>query len=239
MRIEVISTVDEVMIEHIKHKTVIVIDVLRASSTIATALAHGATKVIPVDTIGQANLFRQEGYLLAGERYGKKVIGFPFTNSPIEMTQAPLKGNALVLTTTNGTRAIQKSWKAASTLIGSFLNSNACAQLAMQLKRDLTILCAGSRQQFSFEDGLCAGYIVSLIEAQVPHLFVNDLGKTLSAAYRYVDEHLPAVLKTSAAGKRLVQSGQEDDVAYCAQKDIYSFVPTLVEDAIIIPADPF
>ena len=119
MKLEVVSQVDEVKVEEIKHKTVIVIDVLRASSTIATALAYGAAKVIPVETIGQARGFQGSQFTLAGERYGKKIMGFPLSNSPTELAVAPLTGQSLILTTTNGTRAIQKSCKASSILIGS------------------------------------------------------------------------------------------------------------------------
>lgn len=234
MKIEVVSRVDEVKIEEIKHKTVIVIDVLRASSTITTALAHGAAEVIPVETIGQARGFQGDQYILAGERYGKKVIGFPYSNSPIEMTQAPLTGNSLVLTTTNGTKAIHKCWKASSILIGCFLNGATCAQMALQLKKDITILCSGSRQKFALEDGVCAGYIVACITQQVSNLFINDLGKALLSSYEYHKDQLSEVLKTSATGQRLLSWGNESDVEFCAQKDLYPFVPRVKEESIIL-----
>lgn len=234
MKIEVVSRVDEVKVEEIKHKTVIVIDVLRASSTIVTALAHGAVEVIPVETIGQARHLQGDHLVFAGERYGKKVVGFPFTNSPTEMTTAPLNGNSLVLTTTNGTRAIQKSWKADSILISSFLNGIACAKMAMQLKRDVTILCSGSRQKFAFEDGLCAGYLLSYMVHQSPELLINDLGKALLAAYEYCKDQLPEILKTTATGRRLMTAGYEADILFCAQRDIYPFVPILKDESIIV-----
>lgn len=233
MKIEVVPTVDEVKLEHIKHRTVIVIDVFRASSTIAAALAHGANEVIPVETVGQARVYERDGYVLAGERYGKKIVGFPFANSPTEMTTASLNGCSLVLTTTNGTRAIQKSWKAADVLIGSFLNGTACAALAMRFKRDLTILCAGSRQQFSLEDGLCAGYIASIVTSIDSRATVNDFGKAMTAAYQFHQHDLPAILKSTMTGKRLVQAGYEADLAFCAQKDHYELAPILRQNAIV------
>ena len=234
MKIEVVSRVDEVKVEEIKHKTVIVIDVLRASSTIATALAHGAAEVIPVETIGQARCFHGDQYILAGERYGKKVMGFPFSNSPTEMTTAPLSGNSLILTTTNGTKAIQKCWKASYILIGSFLNGAACANMALQLKKDITILCSGSRQKFAFEDGLCAGYICSRITHKQPDVLLNDLGKALTAAYEYYKDDLTETLKTTATGQRLLAAKNEADIQFCAQKDIYPFVPMIKEESITI-----
>ncbi len=234
MKIEVVCKVDEVKFDEIKHKTVIVIDVLRSSSTITTALAHGVSEVIPVETIGQARMYKEEQFLLAGERYGKKVFGFPFTNSPTEMTKAPLHGHSLVLTTTNGTRAIHKSWKADAILIGSFLNGSACAQMALQLRKDITILCAGTRQQFALEDGICSGYLVSLLKQGVPDLVINDLGMAMLASYECYKNDLFHVLRTTTTGKRLVQAGNEEDISFCAQQDLYSFVPTLRNESIIV-----
>lgn len=234
MKIEVVCKVDEVKYEEIKQKTVIVIDVLRASSTIAAALAHGASEVIPVETIGQARMYKGEEFLLAGERYGKRVSGFPLTNSPTEMTNTPLHGHSLVLTTTNGTRAIHKSWKADAILIGSFLNGLACAQMAHQMRKDVTILCAGSRQQFALEDGLCAGYLVSLLQQQVPGVIINDFGLAMLASYHGYKHDLIQVLRTTATGKRLVQAGNEEDIDFCAQQNLYSFVPTVRNESIIV-----
>lgn len=234
MKIEVVCKVDEVKFDEIKHRTVIVIDVLRASSTIAAALAHGASEVIPVETIGQARMYKGEQYILAGERYGKRVCGFPLTNSPTEMTNAPLHGHSLVLTTTNGTRAIHKSWKADTILIGSFLNGLACAKMAQQLRKDITILCAGSRQQFALEDGICSGYLLSLLQQGVPELIINDFGMAMLAAFHGYKNNLFQVLRTTATGKRLVQAGNEEDIGFCAQQDLYSFVPTLRSESIIV-----
>lgn len=234
MKIEVVSKVDEVKFDEINHKTVIVIDVLRASSTIVAALAHGASEVIPVETIGQARSYQGEQYILAGERYGKRVSGFPLTNSPTEMANTPLNGHSLVLTTTNGTRAIHKSWKADAILIGSFLNGLACARMAHQLRKDITILCAGSRQEFALEDGICSGYLVSLLQQTISDLIINDFGLAMLASYQGYKNDLFQVLRTTATGKRLVQAGNEEDIDFCAQKDLYSFVPTVRTESIIV-----
>ncbi len=234
MKVEVVSQVDELKQEEIKNRTVIVIDVLRASSTVVTALAQGVAEVIPVETIGQARHYQGERYLLAGERYGKKIAGFPFSNSPTEMCSAPLKGNCLVLTTTNGTRAIQKSLKAEAVLIGCFLNGKSCADLALRFRRDLTLLCAGSRQKFALEDGLAAGYILSLISSQHPEICMNDLGLAMLAAYEFHKGHLTQTLQETATGKRLLGAGNLADIEYAAQKDVYSLVPILKEESLII-----
>lgn len=234
MKVDVIATVDEVKVEDIKNKTVIVLDILRATSTIVTALAHKAKRVIPVETIGQARQYREEDQLLAGERYCKRVAGFPFTNSPTEMSSSQIEGKTIVLTTTNGTRAIQKSIKAARVLIGSFLNGPTVARLAIELRRDITILCAGSRQKFALEDGLCAGYLLNEMTQLVSDLCIDDFGESMLAAFKYYEDQLPAVMHTTATGKRLVAVGSVDDIVFCSQKDVYSFVPVLKENAILI-----
>lgn len=234
MKVDVVSQVDEIKMEEIKHRTVIVIDVLRASSTVVTALANGAIEVIPVETVGQARQFQGSRYLLAGERYGKRIAGFPYTNSPTELSSTPLVDNSLVLTTTNGTRAIHKSLKADAVLIGSFLNGKACAELAQQFRRDVTILCAGSRQKFALEDGLAAGYITSLISQKIPDLCINDLGQAMVAAYEVHKDQLPKTLQETATGKRLVQAGNLVDIEYCAQKDLYPLVPFLKDESLTV-----
>lgn len=234
MKVDVVSQVDELKLDEVKNRTVIVIDVLRASSTVITALAQGAEEVIPVETIGQARQHQGNHYLLAGERYGKKIMGFPFSNSPTEMCSAPLSGNSLILTTTNGTRAIQKSLKAEAVLIGAFLNGKACADLALQLRRDLTLLCAGSRQKFALEDGLAAGYILSQMLQNYSDICTNDLGKAMCAAYQFHKDHLTETLQETATGKRLMHAGNFADIEYSAQKDLYSFVPILKNEALLI-----
>ncbi|MBP1934171.1 2-phosphosulfolactate phosphatase [Ammoniphilus resinae] len=234
MKVDVVSNVDEVKWEDIKNKAIIVIDVLRATSTIITALAYGAKEVIPVETLGQARQYRGEQYLLAGERYSKRVSGFPYANSPTEIQQAPLQGATLVLTTTNGTRAIQKSLKAELIAIGSFLNGTACANWASANQKDLTILCSGSRGKFALEDGMAAGYILNRMNENGIDLQIDDLGQAMMAAYEHNKDLLPEVMQTTATGHRLLQNGYLNDILFCAQRDCFSFVPIVSDHAIVI-----
>ena len=234
MKVEVVSNVEEVKWEDIKNKTVIVIDVLRATSTIITALACGAREVIPVETLGQARQYRGEQYLLAGERYSKRVSGFPYANSPTEIQQAPLQGSTLVLTTTNGTRAIQKSLKADRVAIGSFLNGSACANWAIATQKDLPILCSGTRGKFALEDGMAAGYILNQMKESTLDLRIDDFGEAMIAAYEQHKDRLPEVLQTTATGNRLVQNGYLDDILFCAERDRFRFVPIVQDNAIVI-----
>ncbi|WP_281886645.1 2-phosphosulfolactate phosphatase [Paenibacillus sp. YYML68] len=160
MHIEVIPTVNEARADDLLHKTVIAIDVLRATSTMLAALASGCRSIVPVETVNQALTLQQEGELLAGERFCKRIPGFQLGNSPLEFTPDAVGGKTVIMTTTNGTRAIQKSQKAAHVLIGGLLNAEACAREAARLSHEIVIVCAGTQDVFALEDGLCAGLLV-------------------------------------------------------------------------------
>ncbi|GAB7386815.1 2-phosphosulfolactate phosphatase family protein [Bacillaceae bacterium] len=234
MKIEVIAKADEVRQEDLVQKTVIVVDVLRASSTIVTALAAGCKEVIPVETIGQAFHYPHNEAILAGERYGKKIAGFSLNNSPTQMRLEPsLPGKTLVLTTTNGTRAIQKAAKGETILIGCFLNAADCAETAVALRRDITILCAGSRNEFSLEDALGAGCLIAEIKKRDAQAATNDCGEVLLLAYWQAQDRLAEHLLQSATGKRLLQAGFQQDVSFCAQRNAYSLTPVLKNQRII------
>jgi 2-phosphosulfolactate phosphatase len=228
MQIDVFSTVGEVRSEDLTQKTVIVIDVLRATSTIVSALANGSVAIHPMETVGQARAFAMEDTLLGGERFCKKIQGFDLGNSPLEYSPSVVAERRIVFTTTNGTRAIHKSLRGETILAGSFLNGNACANKALQLKKDVVIVCAGTKDHFALEDGLCAGYIIQRIRenaAQVTN--VGDLGVAMYQAYLNVHGHLAETLLQCESGKRLSRIGYQDDVTYCSQVDLYTNVPVL------------
>lgn len=235
MRIEVIASVNEIKTEDLTNKTAIVIDVLRASTVIITALEQGSLSVTAADTMGAAIQLSHEGDLLGGERYCRKITGFDLGNSPLEYNSSIVHGKHVILTTTNGTRCLQKASKAANVLVGAFINGKACAQAAYQLKRDIIILCAGSRQLFAWEDGLCAGYITnelcSLLEDQ--HLMINDLGLAMQSSFRAEQHELEDVLMRTQTGTRLHKLGFTEDIMYCAGLDRTQMVPILHEGLII------
>lgn len=156
MQVQVISSVNEASSARFHHKTAIIIDVLRATSTIVTAIAAGASCIIPAETVMEARALQRPGDLLGGERFCRKIAGFDVGNSPEEYTEQAVAGKRIILTTTNGTRAIHKSMRADHVLTASLLNAEACARAAIELRRDVVILCAGSHDEFAIEDGLCA-----------------------------------------------------------------------------------
>ena len=140
-------------------EVVVVIDVLRATSAICTAFHYGVDKIIPVSTIDQAIEYKDKGYYVAAERKGKIVSGFEFGNSPLAYTNDKLKDQTLVLTTTNGTKAINMAKNIEHLLIGSFLNLDAINNYLIELNKSVLILGSGWENKFCLEDSICAGAI--------------------------------------------------------------------------------
>lgn len=239
MKIHVVSSVNEVKADELVHKTAIVIDVLRATSTMVTALSFGSASILPVETVSQARDTCQPGDLLAGERFCKKINGFDFGNSPLEFMTGKLKEKRIVMTTTNGTRAIQKSLRASTIITGAMVNASACAQAALEIGRDVVIVCAGTQDVFSLEDGLCAGFIIEEMKAaSADHLDVDDFGLAMNSAFVHEQERLQDTLLNCQNGRRLRKLGFMDDVIYCTEQNRYSIVPMVRGHEITIYPKP-
>jgi 2-phosphosulfolactate phosphatase len=236
MHIEVIGTIGEAKAEELKHKTVIVIDVLRATSTMITALAQGCSGIIPVETLQEANEWHQEGDLLIGERFCKKIPGFDYGNSPLEFLQADLKGKRVIMTTTNGTRGIQKACKAEHVLAGSLLNGKACALIAAGFGRDIVMICSGTQDDFSLEDGLCAGQIADELISSCgeTNITLNDFGIAMRHSFLQVKDDMEQALFHCWNGHRLSDLGFGSDIQYCAQMNITEIVPIMEGSNMII-----
>ncbi len=219
----------------------IVIDVLRASTTIITALAHGATRVRPVRTVGEARALAGQGdMLLGGERGGKPIEGFDLGNSPLEYTRERVAGRDVIFTTTNGTAALHACGNAAEVLVGGVINRSAVAALAIRLAdaehRDIHLVCAGTDGGVTEEDLLGAG---AILEAAI-RLGVDeqrDLDAPARAAvadFRAVEKSggdpaagLACVFATSVGGRNLIAIGMEHDLTPAAAIDALAVVPRL------------
>ncbi|WP_028548790.1 2-phosphosulfolactate phosphatase [Paenibacillus sp. UNC451MF] len=240
MDITVLPSVNEARADELINKTVIVIDVLRATSTILTALSHGCKAIYPVETVLQAKQLYQPGFVLGGERACKKIPGFDLGNSPLEYTAASIAGKTLIMTTTNGTRAIQKANKAGTILAASLLNGRACAEEAITLKKDIIILCSGTQDVYSFEDGVCAGQLTDeLLQSAVgsgTELNINDFGLSMLYTYRHVQSNLTEALINCANGKRLSKLGFLEDIKYCSEMNTIPLVPIVREGKLVVPS---
>jgi 2-phosphosulfolactate phosphatase len=235
MQITVLQSVKDINPNQLINQTVIVIDVLRATSNIITALMYGCKEIIPLETIEAAEKLKAPGDLLGGERNCLKLLDFDFGNSPYEYMTPYVQDKRILMTTTNGTRVIQQANQAKHILAGAFINAQACAMAAIELNDDLVILCAGTNDAFSWEDGLCAGLIVNELQQITNHSFqVNDFGLCMQSSYLEVQPKLQQALLQCANGKKLTQLGFEPDIMYCSKVNISDFVPIL-NGGMLIP----
>lgn len=242
MKIDAVPTLNDIRSDEFIHKTVIVIDVLRATSWIVTAFANGAHTVIPTETVSQAIHLQKEGDLLAGERFCKKISGFDLGNSPVELLNENIHDKRIILTTTNGTRAIHKCQKAQTILCASFLNAKSCARVATDLQRDIILVCAGTGDRFSLEDSLCAGRLVKEFKtiANTDEKYIyNDFAIAMHAAYEQLKNSIEETLKQSEHGKRLIKLGFDEDVSFCTKLNRYDLVPYLTEDGLRLFSSKF
>lgn len=239
MKINLVLTADEIKTEQLKDKSAAVFDILRATSTIVTAMANGCREVIPVVTVEEALSFSQrENIILGGERNSFKIPGFHHGNSPLEYTTEKVKGRTLVLTTTNGTRAIRGASKgAAQVLIGSLLNAGAVAREIIRLGKDATLVCAGTRGKFSLEDTVAAGMVICEVMRTAAEGSIKLESDLVVAAYQlalhYREEPLQ-ILNHSLHGQKLADMGLSEDLTWCASLNLIDLVPVYREGKITI-----
>lgn len=234
MQIDAIPTINDARSNDYFQKTVVVIDVLRATSCMTTALAKRAVGVIPVETVHQAVNLHEDDTLLCGERHCRKIAGFDFGNSPIELMQHDLEGKKMIITTTNGTRIIQKCHKGLHIICASFLNAKKCAEAIMKLNRDTMIVSAGTYDRFSIEDSLCAGLLVEeLLSLSSKPIALNDFAKAMHASYLHLKDRIEETLMESTNGKKLRKLGFEEDVKFCSMINKYPIAPILSGQMIV------
>lgn len=229
MRISTFATPQSIVDDSvtIKSRFVVVIDTLRATSVIALALAEGARCVIPVMEIEEAvKLYHSLGEgtaRLCGERDGNPISGFHFGNSPFEYRAKAVHGHTLIMTTTNGTRAIHQASGAAVLALGSMLNASAVAADVRESGHDLTLVCAGTRGRFTIEDVLTAGAIIDALG--LSGLGMDDLSMLALDYYRLHAGDLAVALDSCAHAQYLIDAGYGNDVEYCMRKDSLRVVP--------------
>jgi Phosphosulfolactate phosphohydrolase and related enzymes len=206
-------------------KTVVVIDAFRATSVIVEGLYNGAKAFIPVKTVEEAQLLKEQNlsHLLGGERDGVMIEGFDLDNSPLSYSNEVVGGKVVALTTTNGTRALSGSVGASEVYLGSFLNASAVARRVANVK-ELVIVCSGSYDELSLEDSVCAGAIIYSLEAQTS-IELTDTAYMLKMLFREVREDLDSFLSKGEHYRELVEKGFEKDVQFCLQLNKRSVVP--------------
>ena len=206
-------------------KIVVVVDILRATSCMVTAMANGIDEIVPVSTLEECKAMKGLGYKIAAERNGKKASGFDIGNSPFEYLKEGMKGQKVAVTTTNGTLAIHKSLMADQVLIGAFLNIQSVADHLMQELKDVVIVCAGWKGKFNLEDTLFAGALCQLIESKFE--FDGDSPVAAVAMYQQMGDDLAGALQSSAHAKRLAKMEVTKDISFCSELNKYTVLPVL------------
>jgi len=212
-------------------KVVVVVDILRATSAMVTAFAHGINKIIPVSSLDDCLAQQQEGYLTAAEREGRKAEGFHLGNSPFSYMQPEIKGKTLVMTTTNGTHAIRLSMGADQVVAGAFLNLHAIADFVEAAQKDVLVVCAGWKGNFNLEDTLFAGGLASRLEGKFS--FANDAALAAMHLYRLAQADMPGFLSESSHVQRLKNLDIIKDIEFCLQEDLYRVVPVLQGECLV------
>jgi len=220
----------------LRGKVAVIVDILRATSTIVTALGEGISHVFPVVSLEECTALGQEqSCLTAAERDGRPAVGFDLGNSPFGFLEPgqPLRGRALAISTTNGTTALRRSLAAEAVVVGAFLNLAAVVDFARQQQRNVLVVCAGWKGQFCLEDTVFGG---ALAERLATDFDVLGSDATLAALHlwRQAKANLPAYLLQSSHVRRLNSLEASQDFEFCMQLDTYADVlPVWQHDRLV------
>lgn len=229
-RVDVALVPQEVEARSLDGMTAIVIDVLRAGTTITCAIANGCDEVIPTTSVEEAveisKAYARGDYLLCGERKGEKIDGFDLGNSPMEYTEERVRGKKIIITTSNGTGAIRAVRAADNVIVGSLWNLSAVCERATSLGKDILIVCAGEARRFALEDAVCAGMIAERI-ASMEDVTQSDGCLAVRRLYEGFRSDVRAALSSSEHGRYLAQIGFDADIPVSAQVDTVDAVPVL------------
>ncbi|HLU26453.1 MAG TPA: 2-phosphosulfolactate phosphatase [Longimicrobiales bacterium] len=239
MRLDVYFTPAELGASDLEGRTAVVIDVLRATSTIIEALANGARAVCPAGTTDEAVVLAQklgrEHVLLCGERKSLKIPGFDLGNSPLEFTAEQVAGKTLVMSTTNGTPALLAASGARRVLVAGYLNLSAVARELAEEGEAVSIVCAGRERRFALEDAVCAGHLALALREQLGRgLVLNDAGAVAVAMARGFGRSPLEAMRRTAAARQLVEAGLGADVEFCAAVDRVAIVPEFRQHQITV-----
>ncbi|MFV0346278.1 MAG: 2-phosphosulfolactate phosphatase [Bacteroidales bacterium] len=234
MTVDIIFAAESVRAEAVSGKTAVVIDVLRASSVICSALANGAKNVYPVLSPEEAFMLRNsmntKEVLLLGERNALPIDGFDFGNSPILFSKEAVKGKTLIMTTSNGTRAIRNAQSADYLYVASFLNCDAILN-TLEKHNDIVVVCSGTNNEFALEDSLCAGLIACELGRREFRL--SDAAIAMASLYSSHKDGLQDFASRGKHYQRLLKLGLHEDLDYCFKLNVVSNVPQLHIDGAI------
>lgn len=242
MLIDVLPSAGSPWMPDLKNKIAVVIDVFRATSTMVTAFSNGCQSIIPVLTTEEAleRRISEPNCLLGGERRALPIKGFDVGNSPFDYVTEKVKDKTIIMTTTNGTRAIHAVTDAQQVWIASFLNASSVVDAMDQYVKEnseiegIVIICAGSEDRFDIPDTICAGMLVDMFTHILGgNIETNDLGRAALMLYNISKDNIEESLKKTEHGRLLQSIGYENDVNYCSQSNIFSIAP-IMENGVVI-----
>ena len=238
MRLDVFYTPVQAKPADTSGRLVVIVDVLRASTTVATALGNGAKTVMPLEgadeVIFRSKEFHRSQIILAGEQKMHPITGFDLGNSPQDFTRKAVEGKTILITTTNGTRALLGVQGARDIVIASYVNFTAVLtmmKVAASSDTDIAIICAGEEGGFTLEDAACAGRYVRAIPKRAS-VELNDAAAASVLIEKKYGENIAKLFKESAHGQALQEAGFGDDLAAAAEVDAYPVVPIYQERQI-------
>jgi len=232
MNIDVCFTPNDYQAQSLPAHVAVVIDVLRATTSLTVALENGCKRIVPVETVEQALAQKERSYpeaLLAGERQALPIPGFDLGNSPFEYSRQVVLGKTIIMTTTNGTVALHRASGAEKVYAAAFVNNAAICNALRQIGHDIVVLCAGTAGQFSLEDGLCAGLIADRLSDCCS---LSDRALATQAMYRDFRLDIKGRILIAAHAHYLEKIGFGKDVTFCMQHDLFALVPVFADGII-------
>jgi 2-phosphosulfolactate phosphatase len=212
---------------------VVIVDILRATTAICTAFEHGALKIIPVSKVEDTNRYKNSGYKIAGERDGIVIPGADFGNSPFNFTKENVQGQSIVITTTNGTQAIEMAKDCRQVIIGSFLNIDAVHDYLVEKMEHIIVLCAGWKNKFNMEDSLFAGALAEKISVHTGYEIKCDAAIASLDLWKLAKNDVVEYIQKASHRERLRRLGLDDVIEYCFTANTSRVIPALDQDVLI------
>lgn len=208
---------------------VVVVDVFRATTTMCTALKNGAKSIIPVKTIEEAKSYKSKGYLVGGERDIQKLDFSDFGNTPSEYSEDKVAGKDIVISTTNGTIAINKALNCYSLVIGSFCNISTIAQYCISQQKDVLVLCAGWKDTINIEDSLFGGALIDLL-SNIGFNVSSDSAQIALSIWREARPNIWQYIQKGEHFKRLEEHNLTDVAKFCLESNTTQVLPVYIKE---------
>ena len=215
------------------HSVVVIVDILRATSSICAAIHNGVKGIIPVATVEEARAMKQQGYMVASERDGYVLDFADFGNSPFNFIPEIVYGKEIVYSTTNGTRCIHMASHSKAVVIGSFLNISVLADWLIQQDASVLIFCASWKDRFSLEDTVFAGALAERLLNSGKFVTICDAVTASIDLWNLAKKDLSGYLQKAAQKGRLASKGLDDCIEYCLTNDLCPVIPIFQHEKLI------